>query len=127
MSKIKNRFWRAALFLSSAGVSLLLGTQLAHAGLFDGFYRSLKLTVAAAFYGIPYLAGYLGYVFLGIASGLVSTAIEKNYAVLSESFVTIGFKQALTVANLGFVLAIIIIAFATILRSQSYGIKQMIG
>lgn len=58
--------------------------------------------------------------------GFIQTLIELSRDLTSTPMVTLGFRLTLSLANLGFVLAIIIIAFATILRIQSYAMKQLL-
>lgn len=82
--------------------------------------------IANLFLFIPYGIGLLGANLLSLLAGFVDTALVYNYAVANDQLVEIGISYTLQTANIGFVLVIIIIAFATILRSQSYGIKQMI-
>jgi len=57
---------------------------------------------------------------------LINLGLNLDGAVFNSPTVQIGFSVALSVANLGFVLGIIIIAIATILRNETYGIKQML-
>lgn len=59
--------------------------------------------------------------------GFLATAIFKLNGTLFDSpVVQVGFSITLAFANLGFVLAIIVIAIATILRNQTYGVKQLL-
>lgn len=67
---------------------------------------------------------------------LITASLVKLMAYISEvglimslnivdsPVVQQGFKIALTLANLGFVIAIIVIALATIFRNQTYGVKR---
>lgn len=83
--------------------------------------------------GIGWASAAVGYIFGFITSFifwlgglLVSWALNINAQLLSESnaIVHTGWRIVLNFANLGFVLAIIVIAFATIFRLQSYAMKQ---
>ncbi len=71
-------------------------------------------------YGIASIAGNV----LTFVSGLIDVAISFGNNVINLPVVSLGFQTVLGIANLGFVLAIIIIAFATIFRLESYAIKQ---
>ena len=73
-----------------------------------------------------YIVGYIGGFFVEFSAALVDKVLVKNFQVMSDPIITIGFRQSLQAANLGFVLAIIIIAFATIFRNESYGLKKML-
>lgn len=56
----------------------------------------------------------------------IQVLINLSGNLTSTQMVTMGFGLTLSLANLGFVLAIIVIAFATILRIQSYAMKQLL-
>ena len=80
---------------------------------------------------ITFATGAIGYIFGFVVSALftlggwlVSFALNINLKLLESPIVESGWKVVLGFANLGFVLAIIIIAFATIFRVQSYAMKQ---
>lgn len=64
--------------------------------------------------------------FISLGALLIQIALQVNQNLFNAPVVTIGFSVSLAIANLGFVLGIIIIALATILRSQSYGAKQLL-
>ncbi|MFH1246355.1 MAG: hypothetical protein V1489_01080, partial [Candidatus Liptonbacteria bacterium] len=63
---------------------------------------------------------------VGMAAWLVQFATNLSDEVAGMPTVAEGFKISLSIANLGFVLGIIVIAIATILRLQSYGMKQLL-
>lgn len=75
---------------------------------------------------IGYILGFIGGVLMSIAGYLTAFALGLNQQILNSPIVLTGWKVVLNVTNLGFVLAIIIIAFATIFRVQSYQMKQVI-
>ncbi len=74
--------------------------------------------------GVGYIIGFIGGVFLTIAGYLIQLALNINFEILKSPVVQTGWKIVLGFANLGFVLAIIVMAFATIFRVQSYAMKQ---
>jgi hypothetical protein len=63
---------------------------------------------------------------IALGSLLVQIGLQVNQHLYDSPTVTTGFSVSLSVANLGFVLAIIVIALATILRNQTYGAKQLL-
>lgn len=71
-------------------------------------------------YAVTTLAGWI----LTLAAGLIEFALGINNQILKLRMIEIGFQNVLNFANLGFVLAIIVIAFATIFRFQNYAMKQ---
>jgi hypothetical protein len=78
-------------------------------------------------------AGFTGYIlmFLGgnimvFTAGLVDFAVNLGNAVLTLSAVQEGWKIILLFTNFGFVLGVIIIAFATIFHLESYALKQIL-
>ncbi len=61
-------------------------------------------------------------VFLGFLIGFI---FDMNNQIATSPFVLEGWTFLRNLSNLGFVLAIIFIAFATMLRIESYGIKKL--
>lgn len=79
---------------------------------------------------VVYFASYLlnsliGF-FVTLGATFVAGFLQLNGHLYDSPAVQTGFSITLSFANLGFVLAIIIIAIATILRNQNYGIKQLL-
>src|SRR3989344_8116750 len=64
---------------------------------------------------------------LSFTAYLLDFAISLGNKVMSLDAVIIGWQIILGFTNLGFVLAIIVIAFATILRIERYGMKQILS
>jgi len=80
--------------------------------------------ISSAAQGIGYLVGFIGGIFFAISGYLIQFALNINFQLLKSPVVEAGWKIVLGFANLGFVLAIIVMAFATIFRVQSYAMKQ---
>lgn len=95
----------------------------------DGLECGLTSLMGCIYYGI-YLVGYgIAYVasiIINVGGWLLKVFLEMNSDVLQSKFVLSGFSISLSIANLGFVLAIIIMAFGTILRLEGYSMKQML-
>lgn len=80
-------------------------------------------------YGLNFIIGYIAGILFSIGGFLINFALELNSNILNENFNTFlytGWNIVLGFANLAFILAIIVIAFATIIRSQTYGMKQIL-
>lgn len=76
---------------------------------------------------VAYAVGFIGSGLLQLAAWLVEFFIvEMNSNILLSPTVDTGWKATKELANLGFVLGIIIIAFMTIIRYESYGAKQLL-
>lgn len=75
---------------------------------------------------LGWMLGALSGFLISLASGFMQALIVASGGIMNSPIVLEGFKITLSVANLGFVLAIIIIAFATILRMQNYAAKQLL-
>ncbi|MEE8131701.1 MAG: hypothetical protein V3T98_01525 [Candidatus Paceibacterota bacterium] len=63
---------------------------------------------------------------LSLVAGLVDFGIKLGNDVMNLEAVRTGWQIVLNITNLGFVLAIIVIAFATILRLETYAMKQIL-
>ncbi|GEM_PF-2526501 len=72
------------------------------------------------------LVGTVAGFFLTYLTALIQTLINAGTQLTRLDFVQKGFDLTLSLTNLGFVLAIIVIAFATILRMQNYAMKQLL-
>ena len=71
--------------------------------------------------------GSIGSTLYTIAGGLANFSILLNFDILNNPMINTGWQITRDLANLGFVLFIIIIAIATILRMQQYGAKSALG
>ena len=98
------------------------GTSFSLFGLGDIAYS----VISEIAFGISYLIAWIAGVFIGIAAWLVGAILYLNTGIFQSAIVQQGFGATLAVANLGFILGIIVIAIATILRNQTYGIKQIL-
>ncbi len=103
----------------------LLPTQTQAQG---GLIESIALGVfSKASYFISYLIGLIGGLFFTLAGWIVDWALKTNAIVAKTPVVTIGWGITRDLANLGFVIVILVIAFATALRYEKYGMKQTLG
>lgn len=71
-------------------------------------------------YIISIIAGFI----ISLEAFLIEIVLQLNSQVIQNEFVQSGFLISLSITNLIFVGGIIVIAIATILRIESYGIKQ---
>lgn len=78
--------------------------------------------LSALLFVISSLIGWL----IQLAIWFVELALTFNGALIQLPAVQVGWRIVRDIANLGFVLGIVVIAFATILRSQTYGMKQIL-
>lgn len=81
---------------------------------------------SCSIYGISYVVNLVANLLVSLGSILVILGLYLDGQVFSSTTVQAGFSVSLAIANLGFVLGIIVIALATILRNETYGIKQML-
>jgi soluble cytochrome b562 len=75
---------------------------------------------------IGYIFGAVAGVLMTVAGFLIGFALNLNAEIMESLTVVTGWKIILNIANLGFVLGIIIIAFSTIFRFQGYQMKQIL-
>lgn len=76
--------------------------------------------------GIYYIVGYIVGKILEFMTGLVEWAIRFGNDATQLPIVKNGWSIILSFTNLGFVLAIIVIAFSTILQIQNYAMKKVL-
>ncbi len=78
-----------------------------------------------AFLAIYDMAVVVG-VIVALEAWLIGVILNINDGIFQTVFVQSGFSIALSIANLAFVLGIIVIAIATIIRNESYGVKKLL-
>lgn len=93
----------------------------------DSFWACATQPFSCATKAITLIINGLLALLIALAAGLMRITLQFNDNVVNMPAVQAGFGVTLAIANLGFVLAIIVIAIATILRSQTYGVKQLLG
>ena len=117
-----NYYRLSAVFAVIAILTILVPAGLAHAegGVIDFItdpvgWITLKINLL-----IAKVAGF----FLMLSVLAIRTILEMSVNIVNSVVVQAGFSIILSVANLGFVAAIIFIAIATIMRIQTYALKQ---
>lgn len=70
---------------------------------------------------------YLISLLITLVTYLTVFALDLNDSLLSSDILKTGMAITTSLANLGFIFLLIIISIATILRRQSYGIKQLLA
>ncbi len=75
-------------------------------------------------YVINLILGFIAGIIFTLCGALVNFALDLNSNIVGQPIVHIGWQIVLGFTNLGFILVIIIVAFATIFRVQSYAMKQ---
>ena len=121
---MKNFRYKNLLLVLTLVLFLFLGTtNFASAQIFSLGSISLKaLSFSQSFiiYVIAYLAGWA----VQLGGTLSNWALDLNSNILQSETVRVGWVISRDIANLGFVLAIILISFATILRFENYQMKK---
>lgn len=123
LGKFKNR--KLVLFAVLAAV-LIVGLAPREADA-DGFFEWMSAKAVGGIVStLLSIIGWIGAGLFIIVGGLVNFSFDLNEKILISEVVKAGWPIALQFTNLGFVLAIIIIAFATILRIENYAMKQIL-
>lgn len=111
--------------------ALLLPFNFAHAASLVGGLLGIAIGpfVNVLAIGIPFIVGYIGGFLLTAVSYLVNYLFYLNTAILPDKFrvIEIGYSVSLSLANTILVIALIIIAFATILNVEEYTAKKKLG
>ena len=121
-----NSFRKYAVIILPFFILLLLITpQPAHAII--GVMSATDIVIIV-FRTVTYFFNFLGGILFTLAGMLVNLMLDLNLSVLEDSntLVHVGWQLVRDIANLGFVLVIIIIAFATILRFEQYGVTKLL-
>ncbi len=130
---IKKMLKKLAVFVLPF-VLLLKPAGIAHAFFHDELISALKGEVLSALMDgfqwvgaqIAYWISYLATFLISLAGAFIKILIDAGTEVISNPLTTTGFRISLDVANLGFVLAIIVIAFTTMFRVSGYETKKLL-
>lgn len=98
---------------SGSSVTSIIG------GILTSAVSGLILSIISLLQGI---AGFLLY----LGAKLISFMFQFNVAVIDFPIINVGWQIIRDIANLGFVIAFIVIAFMTILRVSSYNAQKML-
>lgn len=79
------------------------------------------------FQGVNNIIGFIGSSLFSLGGALTNLTLSLNFDILNNPMIDVGWGISRDLANLGFVLFIIIIAIATILRIQQYEAKSTLG
>lgn len=106
---------------------ILIVPEVAHAGIWPDWLSPVGI-VTAPFRVLGYLINYIIGIFLWLATQVTNVMFEMNEEILSESNAIVGVGWNLTrdVANLGFVLLLILVALATIVRYREYEASRLL-
>lgn len=131
MKKLSFTLKRILLSLALIGPALALPLHAAQAQSLGGIALGVTLGpfVNTLFIGIPYVVGYIGGLMLKVVSYVVNYLFYLNTEILPDKFgiIEIGYSISLSVANTILVIALIVIAFATILNVEEYTAKKKLG
>jgi len=119
---LRNKKIGLTSLIAIVAIIIVLSPKEAHA--FFGIDYILSGAIGFATYVLNAIIGFIAGIGFAIGAYLVQWALGFNDLILGNKAVEVGWSIVLNFANLGFVLAIIIIAFATIFRLENYAIKQ---
>lgn len=106
------------------GLLLLLTPETTKAGSIIDIGAGIYGLVGKVFFGIGWIISTIAGVAIVLEAWILGFVLEINSHIINSPPVQVGFPVALSIANLALVLAIVIIAIMTILRIQTYGVKQ---
>ena len=126
----KSKIQRLFLLTSAAAILFAGSTNFANAsgpGLFANFIGGVGYDFFSSLaFGASYIIAAFFGITIAIETWIIGIVLTINEGILQTPTVQTGFSISLSIANLTFVLGIIVIAIATILRNNSYGIKQLL-
>lgn len=94
--------------------------------IWQGFLAVLGKALGFIIFKITYFVGYLAGILFTLGGLFLTFGLRLNGSLLLSPTVNVGWVITRDLANLGFVLAIVFIAIATILRVNQYGIKKIL-
>ena len=121
--KLKN--WKIVLVILLGVLIFVAGqVKIAHAWHLFTLADITANAISAVAQVVGYFFGFIAGIFLTIDAYLVKVALNINFELLKSPVVQTGWQIVLNFTNLGFVLAIIVMAFATIFRVETYAMKK---
>jgi len=122
----RKNFFKTAI-VGSLVVLFTTAPNIASAQLFS-IGNIAEKAVIGVFKFVVFIVNFIGAALFTVAAWLLNLMIDLNLTVLdgSNTLVHLGWQLVRDMANLGFVLVIIIIAFATILRFEQYGVTKLL-
>jgi hypothetical protein len=129
--KDKKRFFKVAIFSALlTPLFFIFSARQAHAwslfGAATGITDFLGSAMGWIVFAISYIISLIISLLIVVITYLIGVILQLNGQVVNSLAVQSGFTITLAVANMGFVLGIIVIAIMTIIRSQTYGMKQLL-
>lgn len=82
--------------------------------------------VGKVIFFVSYIISFIAGIFIAIEAWLIGAILDINTNLINSAPVKFGFPVSLSIVNLGFILGIIVIAIATILRYEQYGMKKIL-
>ncbi len=83
-------------------------------------------TIGYVSFTLSYIAGLIGSTAFTLAGILVELGLYFNTTILNSPIVQLGWRFCRDLANLGFTIGIVVIAYATMLGIESYGMKKIL-
>ncbi len=123
---MKKNLKKLAPFIGLATLLFLVTPQPARAeGVLGFLFGDILFTVIGKIaFGISWIISVIFGIGIAIEAWFIEIILSINMQIVNSPAVQSGFPVTLSIANLGFVLGIVVIAIMTILRSQTYGLKQ---
>jgi hypothetical protein len=109
------------VFIILAALFVIVPTARAESWLFGDILYS---AISKVLFGVAYFLSLIVAFCVTVAAWGVNVMLELSRDVVNSPLVRFGYPVTLTFANLCFLIAVIVIAIMTILRQESYGMKQ---
>lgn len=120
----KRKIDDTTLIGTAGGTTIIKNGEVVNNGSF--ITRIAAGVVGFAVFIINYFISIILGVVINLEAWFVEIVLAMNDQILKSEFVQAGYQISLAVANLIFVAGLIVIAIATILRRESYSIKQVL-
>ncbi|TSC59772.1 MAG: Uncharacterized protein LiPW15_792 [Parcubacteria group bacterium LiPW_15] len=75
---------------------------------------------------VSYMVTFIAGIAVAVISWAIGVVLNMSLGAVNSPTVQGGYNVTLAIANLGFILGVIIVAIATILRNQTYGVKTLL-
>lgn len=114
------------MLLASLAVPSTVQAQAEYIPALLGIGNLSSVVIGKVLFVLALAANFTAGILIALITWVLTLALTMNGDIVNSPVVQAGFPAVLALANLGFVLGIIVIAISTILRKETYGLKQIL-
>ncbi len=92
-----------------------------------GIQAAASTVIMMSIYGVMFVIGKIGSLCLIVIGYILDFGLQLNATVIDQAIVKSGWVIVRDVSNIGFLFAILVIAFTIVTRTQTHGTRELFG